>query len=223
MASAKKVVKAAKSPKTQAKSAAGKVQPKKPGPPAKAAKRGADVVKADPTLFDPLTPGEVADALRTLTEDRRVSCDGEGRPLPRARAPSRSWSSRRTGWPGTGSRASSRTTTRHDRSRRCVRRSRRRRGRAPRAHAGAADAVARRGGDRDLDRDRRQPRAREARASATCRSRRCTTGAARPATCRSRGARPRSIFGRADGHASLVAVVDLLDQPVTQVVPAEQW
>src|SRR6185295_6310285 len=28
---------------------------------------------ADPALFDPLTPGEVADALRTLTEDRRVA------------------------------------------------------------------------------------------------------------------------------------------------------
>ncbi len=32
-----------------------------------------DLVHADPTLFAPLTPGEVADALRTLTEDRRVS------------------------------------------------------------------------------------------------------------------------------------------------------
>jgi hypothetical protein len=32
----------------------------------------ADVAQADPTLFSPLTPGEVADALRTLTEDRRV-------------------------------------------------------------------------------------------------------------------------------------------------------
>jgi hypothetical protein len=32
----------------------------------------ADVVAAEPALFDPLTPGEVADALRTLTEDRRM-------------------------------------------------------------------------------------------------------------------------------------------------------
>src|SRR5262249_35897661 len=32
-----------------------------------------DVVHADPALFDPLTPGEIADALRTLTEDRRLS------------------------------------------------------------------------------------------------------------------------------------------------------
>jgi hypothetical protein len=31
-----------------------------------------DVSHSDPTLFTPLTPGEIADALRTLTEDRRV-------------------------------------------------------------------------------------------------------------------------------------------------------
>ena len=33
----------------------------------------ADIADADPNLFAPLTPGEVADSLRTLTEDRRVS------------------------------------------------------------------------------------------------------------------------------------------------------
>jgi hypothetical protein len=33
----------------------------------------ADLAHADPSLFAPLTPGEIADALRTLTEDRRVS------------------------------------------------------------------------------------------------------------------------------------------------------
>jgi len=31
------------------------------------------------------------------------------------------------------------------------------------------------------------------------------------------------VFGRTDGHASLVAVVDLLDNAVTHVVPAELW
>jgi hypothetical protein len=31
------------------------------------------------------------------------------------------------------------------------------------------------------------------------------------------------VFGRADGHASVVAVVDLLENMVTQVVPAEHW
>jgi len=35
--------------------------------------RGADVSASDPALFAPLTPGEIADALRTLTEDRRVA------------------------------------------------------------------------------------------------------------------------------------------------------
>jgi hypothetical protein len=31
------------------------------------------------------------------------------------------------------------------------------------------------------------------------------------------------IFGRAAGHASQIVVVDLIDQQVTQVVPAELW
>jgi len=49
-------------------------------PPAKAAARAAKPSKSksipqrtDPALFAPLCPGEVADAIRTLTEDRRVS------------------------------------------------------------------------------------------------------------------------------------------------------
>lgn len=49
---------------------------KRPAKPAKAAKpvaaKEADIAEADPTLFDPLTAGEIADALRTLTEDRRL-------------------------------------------------------------------------------------------------------------------------------------------------------
>ena len=32
-----------------------------------------DVTASDPSLFAPLTPGETADAIRTLTEDRRVA------------------------------------------------------------------------------------------------------------------------------------------------------
>jgi hypothetical protein len=31
------------------------------------------------------------------------------------------------------------------------------------------------------------------------------------------------VFGRDTGHATVVAVVDLIDNQVTQVVPAEQW
>lgn len=45
---------------------AAKAAPKKIAPPP-------DVVASDPSLFAPLTPGEAADAVRTLTEDRRVA------------------------------------------------------------------------------------------------------------------------------------------------------
>jgi hypothetical protein len=31
------------------------------------------------------------------------------------------------------------------------------------------------------------------------------------------------VFGRPDGHASVVVVVDLIENLVTQVVPAELW
>src|SRR5689334_25437918 len=59
----------------------GKPKPAKPKPNGKAngkangkpSRRSADVAQADATLFDPLTPGETADALRTLIEDRRVA------------------------------------------------------------------------------------------------------------------------------------------------------
>lgn len=45
---------------------------KKPPRPTRRPNGHADLVAADPALFAPLTPGEVADALRTLTEDRRL-------------------------------------------------------------------------------------------------------------------------------------------------------
>ena len=70
MASSKKPVKAAKPVKSKPKAASSrtagpaKVKPKSKAP---------DIAQADPSLFDPLTPGEIADALRTLTEDRRLS------------------------------------------------------------------------------------------------------------------------------------------------------
>jgi hypothetical protein len=48
---------------------------KKPAAPAgkKSTAVAMDVIASDPSLFAPLTPGEVADAVRTLTEDRRVA------------------------------------------------------------------------------------------------------------------------------------------------------
>src|SRR5439155_6047186 len=61
----------------QAKSRIAKKSPAKSNTKAKPARQARtkqlDIAHADPTLFDPLTPGEVADALRTLTEDRRVT------------------------------------------------------------------------------------------------------------------------------------------------------
>jgi Cu2+-containing amine oxidase len=66
MASSKKPVRAAKPVKSKPKPKARAAAPA-------AAGKAPDVSEADPTLFDPLTPGEIADALRTLTEDRRLS------------------------------------------------------------------------------------------------------------------------------------------------------
>ncbi len=70
MGSAKKGVKAAKTSKTKAKSAS--KPPAKPPSKAAGGRTSPDIAASDPTLFDPLTQGEVADALRTLTEDRRL-------------------------------------------------------------------------------------------------------------------------------------------------------
>ena len=71
MATAKKT--ASKAPaKKPAKVAKSNGASKKPAGKVARPDRRADVAQADPTLFSPLTPGEIADALRTLTEDRRV-------------------------------------------------------------------------------------------------------------------------------------------------------
>jgi hypothetical protein len=71
MASAKKAVRTAKPAKSKHKTGY-KPARKSSGKTAKSASHP-DVVNADPTLFDPLTPGEIADALRTLTEDHRLA------------------------------------------------------------------------------------------------------------------------------------------------------
>jgi hypothetical protein len=67
MARAKKPAKPAKAAKAKPKQA-----PKGKPKAGSGGKKPADITAADPTLFDPLTPGEVADALRTLTEDKRL-------------------------------------------------------------------------------------------------------------------------------------------------------
>jgi len=71
MASAKKTGRAAKPSKSNGK--ARPVKAAKSAVTAASRRRQPDVADADPALFDPLTPGEAADALRTLTEDKRLS------------------------------------------------------------------------------------------------------------------------------------------------------
>jgi Cu2+-containing amine oxidase len=77
MASPRKAVKTAKPVKGKAKSAPaknGKSTGKPTSRPGKVVggRKAPDIANSDPTLFDPLTPGEAADALRTLTEDKRL-------------------------------------------------------------------------------------------------------------------------------------------------------
>jgi Cu2+-containing amine oxidase len=81
MASPRKPEKAAKPAKPKAKSAPAKNGKSLGKPTSKSAtavggrsitSRAPDIANADPALFDPLTPGEAADALRTLTEDKRL-------------------------------------------------------------------------------------------------------------------------------------------------------
>ena len=203
--------------KTKAKARPAKAKPaKKP-----AARREADVKKADPALFDPLTPGEVADALRTLAEDKRLTAMakvGRYRVIaaePLVLKPPHDMAGHRL------------------------------------ARIVAYDYSADRTVDACIDLDssvvvhlevnKSQPmlsRDEEAMAIDIALSdarvaEKLHMGEAPQATLHYWGRTPgdlsyarRSaavVFGRADGHASIVAVVDLLDQAVTQVVPAEQW
>jgi hypothetical protein len=188
----------------------------------KAARRGpADVVKSDPALFDPLTPGEVADALRTLTEDRRLASMakvGRYRVIgtePLVVKPPHLLSGHRLA-----------RVIAYDYS-------------SDRAVDACVDLDA--GVVVHLELDKSQPMlSREEEALAVSiamvddrvRSK-LAMGDAPQSTLHYWGRTPSDlaferrsaavVFGRNDGHASLVAVVDLLDQTVTQVVPAELW
>ena len=194
----------------------------KPKPKATAGKKGPpDVIHADPSLFDPLTPGEIADALRTLTEDRRVASMakvGRYRVIctePLVVKPPHYMAGHRL------------------------------------ARVVAYDYAALRAVDAciDLDAgvvvhlevDKSQPMLSHdeealAVSIATLDERvrsKLSMGDMPQATLHYWARNPNDItwgrrsaavtFGRGDGHASLIAVVDLVDQTVTQVVPAEQW
>ena len=188
----------------------------------KPAKAGApDVVSADPALFDPLTPGEVADALRTLTEDRRVSTMAKvGRyriicTEPLVVKPPHWMAGHRLA-----------RVVAYDYA-------------ADRAVDACIDLDA--GVVVDVGFDRSQPmlsRDEEALAVSIAItdervSSKLALGEMPQSTLHYWGRTANDIaferrsaavvFGRSDGHASLVAVVDLVDQAVTQVVPAELW
>lgn len=196
---------------------------KKATPAKKAPKqsRRAEVANADPALFDPLTPGEVADALRRLTEDRRLSSMakvGRYRVIaaePLVVKPPNAMAGHRLARVVAYDYAGDRTVDA------CV----------------DLDA----GVVTHLDVNKGQPmlsREEEALAVsiATLDERvrgKLVLGDVPIATLHYWGRRVSDlafarrsaavVFGRTDGHASLVAVVDLLDNTVTHVVPAELW
>jgi len=184
-------------------------------------KPAADVVAADPTLFDPLTPGEIADALRTMIEDKRLAPMAKvGRYRVICTEP---LVVKPPHWMG---------------GHRCAR-------------VVAYDYAADRSVDATIDLDagtvahlditRAQPMlSREEEALATSialtdqRVRdKLQMGDTAQAVMHYWGRTPNDlafarrsaavVFGRDGGHASLIAVVDLIDQQVTQVVPAENW
>jgi Cu2+-containing amine oxidase len=180
-----------------------------------------DIAEADPTLFDPLTPGEIADALRTLTEDRRLSSMakvGRYRVIctePLVVKPPHWMAGHRLARVVVYDYAADRTVDA------CV----------------DLDA----GVVAHLDLTRAQPmlsRDEEALAVSIAMvddrvREKLALGDVPQSTLHYWGrtaddlafARRSAavVFGRSDGHASIVAVVDLLENLVTRVVPAERW
>jgi hypothetical protein len=183
--------------------------------------RQPDLEDADPTLFDPLTPGETADALRTLTEDRRLSQMAKvGRyriicTEPLVLKPPHWMAGHRLA-----------RVVAYDYA-------------ADRAVDACVDLDA--GVVAHLDLSKGQPMlSREEEALAVSiasldpRVRgKLGMGDVPLTTTHYWGRTPADlsygrrsaavVFGHDDGHASIVAVVDLLDNTVTQVVAADQW
>lgn len=217
----------AKPARSKPKAAPAKPAPAKAKAAAKAAPRRVsappppDVAGSDPSLFAPLTPGEAADAIRTLTEDRRVAGMAKvGRyrvvaTEPLVVKPPHWMHGHRLARVVVYDYAADRTVDA------CV----------------DLDA----GVVAHLDITRAQPMlSREEEAIAVS----VATGDARVrdqlqlgdepmVTMHYWGKEPRDlayarrsaavVFGRHGGHPTLVAVVDLLDNQVTTVVPASQW
>jgi len=211
MASSKKAVKSAKAGKTSAKAA----------PKATTKRRPVDVAKSDPGLFDPLTAGEVADALRTLTEDRRVSQMakvGRYRVIctePLVVKPPHWMAGHRLARVVAYDYAADRTVDA------CVD-----------LDAGVVAHLELTKSQPMLSRDEEALAVSLAMVDERVRAKLVLGDVplstlhywGRTTTDLAYARRSAAVvFGRSDGHASLVAVVDLLDNAVTHVVPAELW
>ena len=226
MASSKKPVKTAKPAKSKPKS---KVPARAPAPRARssdtptgaAADVPADVAAADPALFDPLTQGEIADALRTLTEDRRLSSMakiGRYRVIcsePLVVKPPHWMAGHRLARIVIYDYAADRTVDA------CVD-----------LDAGVVAHLELTRAQPMLSREEEALAVSIAMADDRVRDR-LAIGESPQSTLHYWGRTPEDlsyarrsaavVFGRADGHASIVAVVDLLENIVIQVVPAEHW
>ncbi|MEO8701487.1 MAG: hypothetical protein ABI867_15680 [Kofleriaceae bacterium] len=207
---------------TPAKRAKPKGKPAKKVTNGKAVRKASpDVAKADPQLFDPLTPGEIADALRTLTEDRRLGSMAKvGRyriicTEPLVVKPPHLMAGHRLA-----------RVVAYDYA-------------SDRAVEACIDLDAQRvtyleltRGQPMLSRDEEALAASIAMVDDRVRSQLSIGDVpqmtmhywGRSKTEMAYGRRSAAVvFGRDSGHSTLVAVVDLLDNTVTQVVPAEQW
>jgi Cu2+-containing amine oxidase len=222
MAPSKKPVKAAKPAKSKPKAATSRPRSaaSRATPPARREK-APDIAQADATLFDPLTPGEVADALRTLTEDRRLSSMakvGRYRVIctePLVVKPPHWMAGHRLARVVVYDYAADRAVEA------CVD-----------LDAGVVAHLELTRGQPMLSRDEEALAVSIAMVDERVRAK-LTLGDVPQSTLHYWGRSPADlafarrsaavVFGHADGHASIVAVVDLLENTVTQVVPAELW
>jgi hypothetical protein len=227
MASSKKAVKAAKSAKSKPKPVVERAPERATERAAERANRPArkkpapDIAHADPTLFDPLTPGEIADALRTLTEDRRLSSMakvGRYRVIctePLVVKPPHWMSGHRLVRVVAYDYAADRTVDA------CID-----------LDAGVVSHLELTHAQPMLSRDEEALAVSVAMADERVRDK-LALGESPQSTLHYWGRTAEDlsyarrsaavVFGRSDGHASIVAVVDLLENIVTQVVPAERW
>lgn len=218
MASSKKPVKVAKPVKSKPKP---KVPARAPAPHARSSDTAPDVAVADPALFDPLTQGEIADALRTLTEDRRLSSMakvGRYRVIcsePLVVKPPHWMAGHRLARIVVYDYAADRAVDA------CVD-----------LDAGVVAHLELTRAQPMLSRDEEALAVSIAMVDARVREK-LALGDTAQASLHYWGrgsddlafARRSAavVFGHADGHASVVAIVDLLENMVTQVVPAEHW